>query len=89
MSSELAIWTNSQTTTLEKRKTAQESSRKTKGSILRSLQVFLTVPPSKSRVFDKKKTVLTALNFFPMKGGLRIEKKSKLGEIAARTLHSR
>ena len=34
----------------EKRKTAQESSRKTKGRILRSLPVFLTVPPSKSRV---------------------------------------
>ena len=56
MSSELAIWTNSQTTTLEKRNTgtAEESSRKTKSNILRSLPVFLTVPPSKSWVFGKK-----------------------------------
>ena len=30
MSSELAVWTNSQTTNLEKRHTAQETSRKTK-----------------------------------------------------------
>ena len=65
MSSELAIWTNSQTTTLEKRKTAQESSRKTKGSILKSLPLFLTVPPSKSLVFDKK-AVLRALQKIPI-----------------------
>ena len=64
MSSELLIWTNSQTPTLEKRKTAQEGSRKTTGNILRSLPVILTVPPSKSWVFGKNKTVLRALQIF-------------------------
>ena len=49
-SSEVANWTNRQTTGLEKRKSASESSLKTTGSILKSLQVFLVVPPSKSRI---------------------------------------
>lgn len=62
MSSKLAIWPNSATTTVDKRKTAQESTRKTtKGSILRNLPVLLTVPLSKLWVNEGKKTVLRAL----------------------------
>ena len=52
-------WQHGQTvklyTTLEKRKTTPESPRKTTGSILTSLRVFLTVPPSKTRIFGQKK----------------------------------
>ena len=43
MSSELAKWTNSQTTTLEKRKTALESSRKNEGEY----------PEESTGVFDR------------------------------------
>ena len=65
MSSELATWANSQTTTLEKRKTTPESPRKTTGSILKSLRVFFTVPPSKTRMFGKKTQFLEPKNNFP------------------------
>ena len=66
MSSELEIWMNSPTTTLEGRKSAinKESSRKTKGGILRSLPVFSTVPSSKSSVFGGKKQFWEPFNFF-------------------------
>ena len=50
----METWANSPTTTLGKRNSARESSRKTKGSILRSLSVFLTVQSSKSPVFGQK-----------------------------------
>ena len=57
MSSELQIWTGKCTATskiLEKRKqSARESTRNTKGSILRSPTVFLAVPSSKSSAFRK------------------------------------
>ena len=54
-SSELTTWTNSQTTTPAGRKTAQESSRETRGSILRGLSGFW---PSRRvyRRFSGKKT---------------------------------
>ena len=65
MCSELATWTNSQTTTLEKRKTTPESPQKTTGSILKSLRVFLTVPPSKTRIFGQKTLFLEPENNFP------------------------
>ena len=52
-SKEPATRTNGQTTTLKNRKTAPESSRKTPGSISRSLAVFLTV-------LSRRKIVLPA-----------------------------
>ena len=54
-----------QTRTLEKRKIDAESSRKTPGSILRSLPVSLTVSPSKTRTFGLKTQILEPRNNFP------------------------
>ena len=54
MPSELANWTNSQSTTLEERKITPGSSKKTTGSILTILQVLLAVSPSKSRTIGLK-----------------------------------
>ena len=67
-SSELEIWTNNPSTTIqEKRKSARESSRKTKGSIpKKSLPVFLTIPSNKSPVFGKNNPLLRPLQFFPI-----------------------
>ena len=68
MSSELAIWTNSQTInrTLEKKRNTapKKTLGKLRGSILRSLPVFLTVPPSISRVLGEKARFLRGLQYF-------------------------
>lgn len=56
MSSELAVWANIRTTTLDEWKTALECPRKTNGSILRNVPVFSTVLPSKSRVLGGRES---------------------------------
>ena len=62
---------DSQTTTLNKRKTTPESSRKTPGSISRSLAVFLTVLlPSKTRISGFKTQFLEPKKQFATKVGL-------------------
>lgn len=55
---------DNQTTTLKKRKLTSESSRNTPGSILRSLLMFLTAPPSKTRIFGLKTQCLERKNKF-------------------------
>ena len=55
---------HSQTTTLKKRKTIIESSRKTARSMLRSLSVRLIVPPSKTRISGLKPLFLEPKKHF-------------------------
>ena len=63
---------DSQTTTLKKRKTTPESSQKIPVSIRRSLPVFLTVPPSKTRISGQNSSVPGAYNFFSIIAGLKV-----------------
>ena len=53
---------DSQATAPEKRKITPESPRKTTGSMLKSLRVFLTVPPSKTRTSGQKTQFLEPKN---------------------------
>ena len=71
MSSELAIWANIRNYDSGETQHCPRSSGNTKGSILRSLPVFLAVPPRKSRVFRQKNTVLRGLKKIPVTVGLK------------------
>ena len=66
MSSELEIWTNSPTTTLEKREALKKALGNYREHPEESTGVFLTVPSSKSPVFTKKKPVVRPLQKFPI-----------------------